>query len=59
VKPEYTIQSGLALMMWICVACTHEWPIADRERELPERRARGVDRRRATRSDRRKRSRVD
>jgi hypothetical protein len=46
-------------MTWVCEACTYEWPIADRERELPERRTGKVDRRWMTRADRRKRSRGD
>jgi hypothetical protein len=55
VKPEHTIRAGSVTMTWCCHACTHEWPIADHERELPERRKAAADRRRITRADRRKR----
>jgi hypothetical protein len=57
VRPENTIQGGTVTLTWCCHACTYEWPIADAERELPERRTGQTDRRRLTRDDRRKRRR--
>ena len=55
VRPEHTIRGASVTMMWCCHACGYEWPIADNERELPERRMAKADRRRMTRAERRRR----
>jgi len=37
VNLESTIKSQSATLKWCCRACGYDWPIENRERELPER----------------------